>query len=157
MTTEATFWQLLKRNTPLVDWQRMETGVVGKGVPDLNGRHPHTDIGLEVWVELKHISGNKVTLRPEQVGWHKRRWKSGSITRILVRQQKNGPRTGKIDRIYLWPGCDADKVFMEGTAHPTRFVWDRPFKWKSIEEAIFDFRLKAGAEAREANLGGTEE
>ncbi len=66
MAKEKNLWLLMRTNLPFIHLQRIETGMTGAGVPDVNGCAK----GKEFWVELKEIhSGNALTLRPMQVAW----------------------------------------------------------------------------------------
>ena len=63
MAKEKNLWLLMRTNLPSIHLQRIETGMTGAGVPDVNGCAK----GKEFWVELKEIhSGNALTLRPMQ-------------------------------------------------------------------------------------------
>jgi hypothetical protein len=66
MAKEKNLWLLLRTNLPQLHLQRIETGMTGAGVPDVNGCAK----GKEFWIELKEIhSGNALTLRPMQISW----------------------------------------------------------------------------------------
>ena len=49
MSKEKNLWALLRDNIKEVHWQRIETGMTGSGVPDVNGCAK----GKEFWIELK--------------------------------------------------------------------------------------------------------
>lgn len=84
---ESSFWGRLRDFTKdSIDWQRIET-LTANGVPDVNGcLKPH---GPEFWVELKtlrregSISLNS-PIKPTQIAWLFRRYKSGGICHIMV-------------------------------------------------------------------------
>ena len=83
MPKEAQLWKLLRDNVPSVHWQRIETGMTGAGVPDVNGCAK----GKEFWVELKEIhSGNKITLRPMQISWLAKRASFGGQVFVMARK-----------------------------------------------------------------------
>ena len=85
MPKEASLWQLLRENlSKEVHFQRIETGGTAKGVPDVNLCYQ----GKEIWIELKSITGNKLTLSEFQIVWMHNRDKSGGKCLILVKKGK---------------------------------------------------------------------
>ena len=60
MAKEKNLWLLMRTNLPSIHLQRIETGMTGAGVPDVNGCAK----GKEFWVELKEIHLVILTLRP---------------------------------------------------------------------------------------------
>ena len=78
--TEKTLYQALKKNLPRVHWQRVETGAISTGVPDVNGCWQ----GSEFWVELKIGVIQSVKLSPQQCAWHMRRASSGGVSWIFA-------------------------------------------------------------------------
>ena len=85
MPQEASLWKLLKANLPKeAHVQRIETGGTARGVPDVNVCHA----GKEVWIELKSIKGNKLTLTEFQIVWMHNRSISGGNCFILVKKDK---------------------------------------------------------------------
>ena len=85
MPKEASLWQLLRENlSKEVHFQRIETGGTAKGVPDVNLCYQ----GKEIWIELKSITGNKLTLSEFQIVWMHNRDKSGGKCLILVKKEK---------------------------------------------------------------------
>ena len=135
---EKTLWGTMKANLDrhlggAVHYQRIETGSTGRGIPDINIK---SKVGYgDAWVELKVVHGNRVEMRPEQVAWHVRRAGVGGRTFILAREQKDGPRTGKVDRLYLWEGGRAIEVAERGIGAPAQ-VWQAPFDWLAIFQAM---------------------
>ena len=85
MPKEASLWQQLKDAVPKeAHVQRIETGGTAKGVPDVNICYK----GKETWIELKSITGNKLTLTEFQIVWMHNRCKSGGKCLILVKKDK---------------------------------------------------------------------
>lgn len=78
-------------------WQRIETGMTGLGVPDMN----YCLDGKEGWIEFKAVTGQRVRLRPEQVGWIERRTRAGGRVFIAAR---------KSDELWIFAGSDARLV-----------------------------------------------
>ena len=132
-TLEKQLWNLLRGHLPQkAHAQRIETGSTGQGIPDVNICHN----GLETWIELKVVKGKKVDLSPEQVSWLYVRNRAGGRVWILARDIADGPRKGKYDRLYLWPGSRAVEIFKKGVAADGSVVWNRPFDWLSITKAL---------------------
>lgn len=132
-TNEKTLWSLFKGHLPKgSDFQRIETGSTGRGIPDVNLCYE----GRECWVELKIVMGKRIEVRPEQVAWHFRRNRAGGVTWILARDKYDSPRKGKADLLLLWRGAQARQLAENGVAVPTVATWHKPFDWASIMETI---------------------
>lgn len=86
--------------------QRIETGLTGSGVPDVNYA---TSPSIEGWIEAKKSLGWTVKFRPEQVGWHLTRARLGCRTFIAVRQLGPGR-----DSLWLVPGRLAGELALSG-------------------------------------------
>ena len=86
MSVDAGLRQIFRKHLPLFDWQAIETGSVGGGVPDLNGCFN----GVDVWIEMKKATHWRATIRPEQVGWAERRLDHGGRVFAAVRQVIQG-------------------------------------------------------------------
>lgn len=85
MTKESQLWTLVKQHIPKdVHVQRIETGLTGKGVPDVN----YCQKGKEIWIELKSIQGNKSQLSPFQIAWLHNRTKAGGNCYVLIKKKK---------------------------------------------------------------------
>ena len=84
MPKESLRWKQLRDNLPKVHWQRIETGITGAGVPDVNGCLD----GKEVWVELKRVKGRQIGLRPMQIAWLATRTKYGGRYYVLAKKDK---------------------------------------------------------------------
>jgi len=66
MKKESKFWQLIKKNTPKIQWTRLESWA-SYGVPDLLG---YADSCGFFMVELKIQNGNKIHFSPHQRMFH---------------------------------------------------------------------------------------
>ena len=75
MKPESKFWQLVKKNTPEIQWTRLESWA-SFGVPDLLGYNDSCGFFM---VELKVINGNKVHFSPHQKLFHLTRTKRNFI------------------------------------------------------------------------------
>ena len=65
---ETKFWQEIKKNTPQINWTRIEN-TSSLGTPDLLGYNTNSYFFT---VELKVSKGNKVTFSPHQIAFHMR-------------------------------------------------------------------------------------
>lgn len=116
-------------------WQPIETGGVGRGVPDTNMCHD----GRECWIEFKATPGWQVELRPEQVSWLSRRGRAGGRVFVAVRRQVTaGVRRLACDELFLIDGAYAIEVramglrefdgkpwaLYRGDGGPRRWDWD---------------------------------
>ena len=79
MKPESKFWKLVKKNSPKIQWTRLESWA-SFGVPDLLGYHDTCGFFM---VELKVIRGNKISFSPHQKLFHITRTKRNFI---LVQQ-----------------------------------------------------------------------
>ena len=95
MGPEAKLYQKLKRNTPSIQWIRIENLSV-LGTPDLLG---YNSSGHFFTLELKVTKGNKVKISPHQIAFHVKHPKN---TFILV--ETLGPRFSKLSQFFLIPG-----------------------------------------------------
>ena len=73
MKPESKFWKLIKKNTPKIQWTRLESWA-SFGVPDLLGYHDNCGFFM---VELKIATGKKIHFSAHQKLFH------------LTRKQRN--------------------------------------------------------------------
>ena len=66
MKKESKFWQLIKKNTPKIQWTRLESWS-SYGVPDLLG---YADSCCYLMVELKIQNGKRIHFSPHQRMFH---------------------------------------------------------------------------------------
>ena len=66
MKPESKFWKLIKKNTPKIQWTRLESWA-SFGVPDLIGYHDSCGFFM---VELKVTKTKKVNFSPHQKMFH---------------------------------------------------------------------------------------
>ena len=66
MKPESKFWKLIKKNTPKIQWTRLESWA-SFGVPDLVGYHDSCGFFM---VELKVTKTKKVNFSPHQKMFH---------------------------------------------------------------------------------------
>lgn len=125
---------MFKKHLPeKCDYQRIETGGTGRGIPDVNLCWR----GIEIWVELKVVSGKKINITAEQCAWHYRRVRSGGRTFIVARDKVDGVRKGKYDKMYVWSGTEAVNVQEKGIAAENCHIYEAPFDWEEIMVKFF--------------------
>ncbi len=103
---------IFRKHLPSWDWQSVETGSTGGGVPDSNYCHD----GVEGWLEYKQTTGWAVTLAPDQIGWISRRVRHGGRVHVAVRRRTlGGPRSGPpADQLWLFHGHWAVEARVNG-------------------------------------------
>lgn len=112
---------LFQKHLPLVHWQRIETGMTGRGIPDLNFCFD----GVEGWIENKITRAYAIAFKPEQVGWLLRRTRAGGRTFVAVRRM-----TFIYDELYLFPGSMAADLKTNGLPRKAvAFGHDGPAHW----------------------------
>ena len=116
MGPEAKLYQKLKRNTPSIQWIRIENLSV-LGTPDLLG---YNDSGRFFTVELKVAKGDKVRFSPHQIAFHIQHPKN---TFILI--EALGQRCFK-----LFPGSTIRELSSEGH----RYGWPLATSWEDIKK-----------------------
>lgn len=123
---------LFRNYLPKFHWQTIETGLLGRGVPDSE----YCYCGQSGWVEFKQTEAWAVDLDPEQVGWILRRRRAGGRAMIAVRQRcVAGPRRAARDLLWLVRGdyarelkdyglkCDARAVLGAWPGGPVNWPW----------------------------------
>ena len=75
MKPESKFWKLIKKNTPKIQWTRLESWA-SFGVPDLVGYNDNCGFFM---VELKVTKSKKVHFSPHQRMFHQTRTQSNFI------------------------------------------------------------------------------
>jgi len=119
-----------------IHFQRIETGAIAAGVPDLN----YCADGVEGWIENKKTHGWTVTLRPKQVSWIYRRIRAGGRVMIAVRRMvAGGVRSDRADELWLLRGeyaadlkarglrwaLNSEALLYRGVGGPMRWSWPR--------------------------------
>lgn len=119
--------QIFRKHLPHFDWQAIETGLTGRGIPDANYCHK----GTEGWIEYKQTATNAVGIRPEQVGWIERRIRQGGRIFIAIRHI---PKSQSVDDLYLFSGervrelkdigLKCSKPLLKASKGPKHWPWD---------------------------------
>jgi hypothetical protein len=83
------------------DFQAIETGLIGGGVPDSN----YCINGREGWIECKRTSGWTIgNMESAQVAWAERRMRNGGRVFCAVRRlREKSARTPAADELWLLP------------------------------------------------------
>ena len=117
----------MRKNLPDIHLQRIETGMTGAGVPDVNGCAK----GKEFWVELKEIhSGNKLTLRPMQISWLAKRASHGG--QVFVMARKNNEI-----KLYHVDSLTGIQELMEGGYKSKALLTlNTPYDWDALNTAL---------------------
>ena len=87
MKLETKFWHKVKKNTPKIDWVRIESWA-SFGVPDLLGYHDSCGFFM---CELKIQRGNKIIFSPHQMLFHMTRKFRNFILVEFHDNQQNAP------------------------------------------------------------------
>ena len=125
MAKESQLWTLIKQHIPKdAHVQRIETGLTGKGVPDLN----YCQKGKEIWIELKSIEGNKSQLSPFQIAWLYNRTKAGGNCYVLIRKKKE-------IRLFQEKTLDGYKDLSWNSEHLLAITL--PYDWPHLFSAIY--------------------
>jgi penicillin-binding protein-related factor A (putative recombinase) len=129
MALEKDLWLLLKNNLTDIHFQRIETGLTGSGVPDVNGCAK----GKEFWIELKEIHrGKSLTLRPMQIAWMAKRSAVGGQVFVLARKQN-------VIKLYHVDGLSGAKELQEnrkGFYQKSLVTLIKPYKWDNLYSAL---------------------
>ena len=102
MAPERKLYQNLKKNTPSIQWNRIENFAL-LGTPDLLG---YNDSGRYFTVELKVTRGNAVRFSPHQISYH-----ITHPTNSFILVEALGPRSVK-----LFPGSTVRELVASGYA-----------------------------------------
>jgi penicillin-binding protein-related factor A (putative recombinase) len=127
MAKEKNLWLLMRKNLPDMHLQRIETGMTGAGVPDVNGCAK----GKEFWVELKEIhSGNKLTLRPMQISWLAKRASHGGQVFVMARKD-NEIKLYHIDSL-----TGIQELVETGFKSKALLTLTIPYNWGALNTAL---------------------
>jgi hypothetical protein len=123
MKAESKFWQQIKKNTPKIQWTRLESWS-SFGVPDLLGYNDSCGFFL---VEMKVAKGNKVSFSPHQKLFHMTRTK-----RNFILLQTDDPRHVKLYESAAIHGLlldhrEARCLALDDWDHIQRLLLDAPF------------------------------
>ena len=83
MKPESKLWQMVRKNLTNIHWTRFESWV-NQGVPDLHG----ISDGINIFVELKVTSSNKINISPFQKVWNIKHTLHGGRSFIMLQHLK---------------------------------------------------------------------
>lgn len=103
---------LFQKHLTQAMWVPIETWSTGQGVPDAHYSFADGTMG---WVEFKQTSAWSVGIEREQSAWLERYARYGGRAFIAVRRQATaGMRKKAADELWLWHGCDARVLMVDG-------------------------------------------
>jgi hypothetical protein len=125
VTVDSALRSLFRKHLPQFDWCTVETGIAGRGVPDVN----YCFNTIEGWCEFKRADHWRVMIRPEQIGWAERRIAHGGRVFCAIRQKLD-------DTLHVYPGTamrflktsrldDVDMALGFWRGGPSRWDWER--------------------------------
>ena len=127
MAKEKNLWLLIRENLKQIHLQRIETGMTGAGVPDVNGCAK----GKEFWVELKEIhSGNALTLRPMQVAWLGKRAAHGGQVFVLAR------KNAELKLYHIDSLTGIKELVKGGFKSKALLTLEIPYDWEALNTAL---------------------
>jgi hypothetical protein len=100
---EANFWNTIRKNLPKNCYAWRVENRVTAGMPDVYAIWE----GLPIWLELKVIKANAVSLSPQQVAWHTAHSHVGGLSFILVKHLSSGT-------LFLFEGHRGREISSEG-------------------------------------------
>ena len=119
--------KIFRKHLPTFDWQRIESGSTGSGIPDLNFCKSH----IEGWIENKSAAHWRVDIRPMQVAWAERRLRHGGRVFLAVRRADTELWlfSGKLMRALIDCRIDAVPNLGHWTGGAARWDWDQIEQW----------------------------
>tara|TARA_R100001509_G_scaffold147858_1_gene105372 strand:- start:288 stop:674 length:387 start_codon:yes stop_codon:yes gene_type:complete len=116
---ESKLWQLIKKNTPEISWNRIETTTI-MGFPDLVGCHK--DCGFFT-VELKVANRSKIKLSPHQIAWNYSHALKGGRCFIIATPLEQ-------TTLNIYGGIQARDI--ANNIHEPLIVFHKPFDWREV-------------------------
>ena len=123
---ESKFWKELKDNCSDIHWTRFENWAT-PGVPDVFG----ISNGINVFVELKVITSNKIKLRPFQISWNYSHSLHGGRSFIMA---KALPQR----LLYIFTGSLVLSIADKGLRTDPKWVVDLqgPQPWQQVQRIL---------------------
>ena len=128
MKAESKFWKQIKKNTPKIQWTRLESWS-SFGVPDLLG---YADSCGFFMVEMKVAKSPKVSFSPHQKLFHMTKTKRNFI--IVEQSPKGSPRS-----IKLYESSAIHGLLIDHRETPCLALDD----WDHIQRVLINTRLDA--------------
>ena len=127
---ESKLWQLIKKNTPDILWNRIEATTI-MGFPDLIGCH--ADCGL-FSVELKVSKRGKIKLSPHQIAWNYSHALKGGRCFIIATPLEQST-------LNIYGGIQARDLSLNVqesslNVQEPLIVFHKPFDWKGVSNFL---------------------
>ena len=127
---ESKLWQLIKKNTPDILWNRIEATTI-MGFPDLIGCH--ADCGL-FSVELKVSKRGKIKLSPHQIAWNYSHALKGGRCFIIATPLEQ-------TTLNIYGGIQARDLSLNVqesslNVQEPLIVFHKPFDWKGVSNFL---------------------
>jgi Holliday junction resolvase len=122
MSVDAGLRPLFRKHLPKsFDVVTIESGSVGRGIPDIN----YCCNGVEGWIEAKKADHWRCVVRPEQIAWAERRLAYGGRVFIAVRRDscELWLYHGEMTRRLLKERLDAVPCLGRWGGSPARWDW----------------------------------
>jgi hypothetical protein len=122
---ESKLWQLIKKNTPDILWNRIEATTI-MGFPDLIGCH--ADCGL-FSVELKVSKRGKIKLSPHQIAWNYSHALKGGRCFIIATPLEQST-------LNIYGGCMVRELSLNENEVEPVAVFHKPFNWEQVTKFL---------------------
>ena len=123
---ESNFGRQIIKNLPFAQWTRIENRH-GGGIPDLYGIYG----GQAIWLELKCIKQNSISLSPLQISWNYNNFRHGGKNYYIVQDTRS-----KVIKIYS--GDKGRELAKQGFNYEKSIaVIDPPTDWQILNNFLF--------------------
>ena len=127
---ESKLWQLIKKNTPDILWNRIETTTI-MGFPDLIGCHANCGLFS---VELKVSKRGKIKLSPYQIAWNYSHALKGGRCFIIATPLEQ-------TTLNIYGGIQARDLSLNVqesslNVQEPLIVFHKPFDWKGVSNFL---------------------
>ena len=123
---ESNFGRQIMKNISHAQWTRIENRH-GGGVPDLYGIYG----GQAIWLELKCIKQNSISLSPLQISWNYNNFRHGGKNYYIVQDTRSMV-------IKLYSGDNGQEIAKKGFLYDNNIaVFTHPYNWQDISNKLF--------------------
>ena len=123
---ESKFGREIMKNIPHVQWTRIENRH-GGGVPDIYGIYG----GQAIWLELKCIKQNSISISPLQISWNYNNFRHGGKNYYIVQDTRS-----KVIKIY--DGDKGRELAKQGYLYGGQsLILPPPTKWEDLQSFLF--------------------
>ena len=128
MKKESDLWKLLKKNTPEINWTRLESWAA-PGVPDVIGYHDSCGLFM---VELKLARTPKLVFSAHQILWHQTHQKRNFI--LVGQAEVASSSAQKPFKVKLYPSSAVLGLLSDHRETPCLALDD----WAHIQRLLLD-------------------